>query len=51
MVAGADSIDDCGVLRAGETERVLSHKVMAPSALGACVSNGRPVGRGPRQHP
>jgi len=34
MVAGADSIDDCGVLRAGETERVLSHKVMAPSTLG-----------------
>jgi hypothetical protein len=34
MVAGADSIDDCGVLRAGETEKVLSHKVMAPSTLG-----------------
>ena len=34
LVAGADSIDDCGVLRAGETEKVLSHKVMAPSTLG-----------------
>jgi hypothetical protein len=34
MVAGADSIDDCGVLRAGETDKVLSHNVMAPSTLG-----------------
>jgi len=35
MAAGADSIDDCDVLRAGQTGVVLGHKVMAPSTLGA----------------
>jgi hypothetical protein len=34
MLLGADSIDDCGVLRAGETDRVLGHRVLAPSTLG-----------------
>jgi hypothetical protein len=34
MVAGADCIDDVDVLRAGETERVLGHRVMAPSTCG-----------------
>ena len=34
MLLGADSIDDCGVLRAGETGRVLGHRVLAPSTLG-----------------
>jgi hypothetical protein len=34
MVAGADCIDDCDVLRAGATGRVLGHGVMAPSTLG-----------------
>ena len=34
MVAGADCIDDCDVLRAGATARVLGHRVMAPSTLG-----------------
>ena len=34
MLLGADSIDDCGVLRAGETQRVLGHRVLAPSTLG-----------------
>jgi hypothetical protein len=34
MAAGADSIDDCDLLRAGETEAVLGHKAMAPSTLG-----------------
>lgn len=34
MCAGADSIDDCDLLRAGDTERVLGHRVMAPSTLG-----------------
>jgi len=34
MVAGADCIDDCDVLRAGSTGRVLGHRVMAPSTLG-----------------
>ena len=34
MLLGADSIDDCGVLRAGETSRVLGHRVLAPSTLG-----------------
>jgi len=34
MLVGADSIDDCDVLRAGETDRVLGHRVLAPSTLG-----------------
>ena len=34
MVAGADCIDDCDVLRSGSTGRVLGHRVMAPSTLG-----------------
>jgi hypothetical protein len=34
IAAGADSIDDCDVLRAGGSEAVLRHKVMAPSTLG-----------------
>lgn len=34
MLAGADSIDDMNVLRAGSTSMVLGHRVMAPSTLG-----------------
>jgi hypothetical protein len=34
MLLGADSIDDCDLLRAGETSRVLGHRVLAPSTLG-----------------
>ncbi len=34
MLLGADSIDDCDVLRAGETGQVLGHRVLAPSTLG-----------------
>ncbi len=34
MLAGADSIDDVNVLRAGSTGLVLGHVVMAPSTLG-----------------
>src|SRR3954464_9658129 len=34
MALGADCIDDCDVLRAGRTGRVLGHEVMAPSTLG-----------------
>jgi Transposase DDE domain group 1 len=34
ICAGADCIDDCDLLRAGETEAVLGHRVMAPSTLG-----------------
>src|SRR5271167_3693174 len=34
MLLGADSIDDCNVLRAGRTEAVLRHQAMAPSTLG-----------------
>ena len=34
MLAGADSIDDCDVLRSGSTGKVLGHGVMAPSTLG-----------------
>ena len=34
MLLGADSIDDCDVLRAGRTATVLGHRVAAPSTLG-----------------
>lgn len=34
MLAGADSIEDCDQLRAGRTEALLGHRVMAPSTLG-----------------
>src|SRR5581483_3712098 len=34
MVAGADSIDDMNVLRAGSHGVILGHRVMAPSTLG-----------------
>ena len=34
MVLGADCIDDCDVLRSGQTAAVLGHRVSAPSTLG-----------------
>ena len=34
MVAGASHIDHADILRAGDTGRVLGHRVMAPSTLG-----------------
>jgi len=34
IAAGADSIDDADVLRAGGTEALLGHRAMAPSTLG-----------------
>jgi hypothetical protein len=34
VLAGADSIDDCDVLRAGATALVLGHAVAAPSTVG-----------------
>jgi hypothetical protein len=34
MAFGADSIDDCDILRAGGTEALLGHCAMAPSTLG-----------------
>jgi hypothetical protein len=34
MVLGADSIDDCGVMRAGRTGRLLGGWIPAPSTLG-----------------
>src|SRR5207245_1044185 len=34
MLLGADSIDDCDVLRSGRTGLVAGHRVMAPSTLG-----------------
>jgi hypothetical protein len=34
MALGADSIDDCDILRAGRTAAVLGHRVAAPSTLG-----------------
>ncbi len=33
-LAGGDSIDDCDALRAGATQSVLGHAVLAPSTLG-----------------
>ena len=34
MIAGGDCIDDTDVLRAGQTESILGHRVMAPSTCG-----------------
>jgi hypothetical protein len=34
MLLGADSIDDCDVLRSGRTGAVLGHRIAAPSTLG-----------------
>src|ERR1700686_3161218 len=34
MCLGADCIEDCGVLRSGQTSAVLGHRVTAPSTLG-----------------
>jgi hypothetical protein len=34
MVLGADCIDDCDILRSGQTTTVLGHEVVAPSTLG-----------------
>jgi hypothetical protein len=34
ILAGADCIDDCDLLRAGQAQAVLGHRVMAPSTLG-----------------
>ena len=34
MALGADSIDDCDILRAGETAALVGHGVAAPSTLG-----------------
>jgi hypothetical protein len=34
MALGADSIDDCDILRSGGTEALLGHRAMAPSTLG-----------------
>lgn len=34
MALGADCIDDCDLLRAGQTAAVLGHRVAAPSTLG-----------------
>src|SRR5579859_5056995 len=34
VLAGGDSIDDCDVLRAGSTQAVLGHGVLAPSTIG-----------------
>ncbi len=34
MALGADTIDDCDLLRAGRTGQVLGHGVVAPSTLG-----------------
>jgi hypothetical protein len=41
MVLGADSIDDCDVLRAGRTRRLLGGWVPAPSTLGTFLRASR----------
>ena len=41
MLAGADSIDDMNVLRAGSTGLILGHRVMAPSTLGRFCGRSR----------
>jgi hypothetical protein len=46
MVLGADCIDDCDVLRSGQTAAVLGHRVAAPSTLGTCS----PARSSPRGH-
>ena len=58
MVLGADSIDDCNVLRAGRTRRLLGGWVPAPSTLGTflrafrtVVGRRRCVGRSCRELP
>jgi hypothetical protein len=34
MALGADCIDDCALLRAGQTRAVLGHELSAPSTIG-----------------
>jgi hypothetical protein len=41
MVLGADSIDDCEVLRAGRTRRLLGGWIPAPSTLGTSSARSR----------
>ena len=41
MLAGADRIDHMNVLRAGSTQLVLGHRVMAPSTLGRFCGRSR----------
>jgi hypothetical protein len=37
MVLGADCIDDCDLLRSGQTGAVLGHGIAAPSTMGTCL--------------
>ncbi|MCA1680111.1 MAG: hypothetical protein LC777_14750 [Actinobacteria bacterium] len=47
ILAGADSIDDCDLLRSGSTAKVLGHRVMAPLTLGTFLrAIGARVGEG-----
>jgi hypothetical protein len=41
MLLGADSVDDCDVLRSGRTGRVLGHRVMAPRRWGRSCGRSR----------
>jgi hypothetical protein len=41
IVLGADSIDDCDLLRAGRTRRLLGGWVAAPSTLGRSCARSR----------
>ena len=43
MLAGGDCIDDVDMLRAGATETVLAHRVMAPSTCGTFCARSRSV--------
>jgi hypothetical protein len=56
VMAGADSIDDCDLLRAGASAQVLGHRVMAPSRgpspSATCASSiGRPRSPSPGPGP
>jgi hypothetical protein len=43
MALGADCIDDCDVLRSGQTRAVLGHRVAAPSTVGTFLRASRLV--------
>ena len=43
LLAGADSIDDCDVLRAGSIAAVLGHAVAAPCTIGTFLRSSRGV--------
>ena len=49
-LAGGDSIDDADALRAGDTQAVLGHVVLAPSTLGTFPVSYTHLSRMPTRH-